>query len=931
MSDDTTALPEGLTLSTQPQPLALDGPALYAQGLQHLRTLARQTWTDHNLHDPGITVLELASHALADLAYRAALPLPDLLRRAPASAAETAEHTARRTQAQFHAPADALPNAPLTLADWRKLLIDLPDIKNAWVEPDTRPVLVADLAERRLRHDRPTHALWREVPLRGLLRVRVEFMERIRTAAQRDEVLRQVALVLQQHRSLCEDFTSVTPVRAQYFALCAEIELTDDASAVEAAAQLLFAAAQALAPAVQPRTLQQMLDRALPDGTPRTLPDCFDGPLLQHGFIDDTELQASVLPAELRLSDLMGVLTDVPGVRVLRDVVLNPLQRADEDDEDAVDVAPEDVRADAVPVANRWRVPVRPGRLPRLSLAQGRLVFSKRGIPLAGWNVVDIPEPVRTRLTQLREAARLRLETPLPLPAAPPLGVARDLAQYRSFQLDFPPLYGVGDTGLPGRPDAQRRAQVLQLKGYLLLFDQLMADRLALLAQAAQRHSVAAEDLAALRLAWQTQPEQQHALAAQVVRTTAVPMAQRSTEQQALALEKVYPEGVTASQLAGTLETAEQAAQRQLRTLDHLLARSGEDLRAYRDLIGTAFAASAAQQVADTVQVLQDIHPLARDRAQGYVQRAPATDWWNSSNTSGLELRLARLLGMPNATRRNLSTVSHDVYAEADTTPADEWRWRLRHRVSGQILLSATTHYASVEAARAEMMLAVQMGQDPGRYSRRSTSDGRFHFVITNAGGDDIARRIQYFETEALREEAIGALMAYLREHYSGEGLYVIEHLLLRPQAAGDPLMPICTDGDCGDCTDLDPYSYRVHVVLPAYAGRLQHAGYRQFVEETVRREMPAHVLPTVCFIDSDSMARLEAAYRRWIEMRAGADGAGERVARTQDLIDALLQAKNVYPQRRLFDCTADGDSAAPQPPFVLGRTALGSLPPATD
>ena len=929
MNSDLAPLPEGLTIGTAPVPLSLDSPALFAQGLQHLRALARHTWTDHNIHDPGITVLELLSYALADQAYRSALPLPDLLRRAPASVGETAAGTAQRTQAQFHAPTAALTTAPLTLPDWRKLLIDLPDVKNAWVEADTHAVLFADLAEHRLRRDRPRHDAWCEVPLRGLYRVRVEFMERITTPAQRTAVLRAVRHTLQEHRNLCEDFTTVAPVRAQYFSLCAEVELLEDASPVETAAQLLFAAAQTLAPAVRPCSLDELLSRPLPDGSARTLPDCHDGPLLVHGFIDDADLLASVLPTELHLSDLVGALMDVAGVRVLRDIVLNPLQRSDEDDEAAADAAPGDVVADAVPLANRWRVPVRPGRLPRLSLAQGRLVFSKRGIPLAGWNVAQMPPAVRTRLAALHEAERARLETPLPPPAPPDIGTARDLALYRSFQHDFPPLYGVGDTGLPGRPDAQRRAQALQLKGYLLFFDQLMADRMAMLAQAAQRFSVADADLDALRLAWLTQPGQQHVLAAQVVHTHAAPVAERSSEQQALALEKVYPDAVDAVQLAATLETAAEAATRQLHTLDHLLARSGEDLRAYRDIIGTTFAASAAQQVVDTAQVLREVNALAHDRAQGYVQGAPATDWWNSDNTSGLERRLARLLGMPDATRRNLSTVPHDVYAELDATPGDEWRWRLRHRISGQILLSSTTHYATVEAARAEMMLAIQMGQNPARYDRRTTSDGRFHFVVTDASGEEIGRRIHYVDSEARRDQMIGELIAYLREHYSGEGLYVIEHLLLRPLDAAGPLMPICSDARAGGndgCDDVDPYSYRLHVVLPAYAGRLQDEGFRAFVEDTVRREVPAHCLPTVCFIDSDSMARLEGAYRTWIEMHAGR--SGDPAALTQALIDALLQAKNVYPQRRLFDCTADGEAAAtPQPAFVLGRTALGSLP----
>ena len=36
-------------------------------------------WTDHNVHDPGITTLEMLGYALTDLGYRASFPIQDLL------------------------------------------------------------------------------------------------------------------------------------------------------------------------------------------------------------------------------------------------------------------------------------------------------------------------------------------------------------------------------------------------------------------------------------------------------------------------------------------------------------------------------------------------------------------------------------------------------------------------------------------------------------------------------------------------------------------------------------------------------------------------------------------------------------------------------------------------------------------------------------
>ena len=201
-------------------------------------------------------------------------------------------------------------------------------------------------------------------------------------------------------------------------------------------------------------------------------------------------------------------------------------------------------------------------------------------------------------------------------------------------------------------------------------------------------------------------------------------------------------------------------------------------------------------------------------------------------------------------------------------------------------------------------------------------SDGRHYFNIVDDSGEVLARRIQYWEAPAPMEAAIAELIDYINAHYGGEGMYVVEHILLRPREPGDPLLPICADAGDDDCADVDPYSHRLHVVLPAYAGRFQDFGFRSFVEQTIRAETPAHLLPTVCWIDTDDMARFERAWRDFLELHIG-DATARRHEKLQALIDALVGVKNVYPRRALFDCT--GDEA--KPPFVVGRTSLGRGP----
>lgn len=884
---------------------AFDARALFNDSLGEARRLSGALWTDHNTHDPGITTLELLCYALTELSYRHSLPIADRL-------AGDGDGSA-----QFFAPRDVLPNRALTELDWRKLVIDLPGVKNAWIEVVSDVLLYADLRRKLLRQTPPEHPQYQAVPLAGLYRVRVEFMDSVNTQAERNSVLADARRALESSRNLCEDFLEVRAVRAEYFSVCAELELTPDADVTEVAAQLLFDLSQVLAPPVPNHDLATLISRG------QTLADAFDGPLLENGFIADADLLASALPSEIHLSDVISAAMAVPGLRSVRSLTVNPLRRSDEADENAADADPTEVVADPVSVPNAWRVAVLPGRLPRLSLNQGRLVFYKRGLAVQGWNIADMPGPVAVRLAALREAARLAVETPMgTLTPALRLGHSRPLAAWDSVQRDFPALYGIGAAGLGRQATPQRQAQVLQFKGFLLLFDQLMADQLALLSQARLRLSVADTALKDLALRFGAGATAlPHVLASQAVDSV-------------VDAAKLYPPGPTATELPpdlvqtllDALEPPAAAAIRQHRLLDHLLARIAEDFSDYAGAMASAFATPDGRLIGDKARFLATAAEVTMNRAAAMRQRpASAGEIWNTDNVSGLERRLAALLGIADFSRRDLGLVSYEAYNEIDHVPdsVTEYRFRVRHNVTHNILLSSSTRYPTPEAARAEMVLAIERGQRPEGYQRRVNRLGRPYFNIIDAGGQVLARRIRYFSNRDSMEAAIAELMTYLQGHYGGEGLYVVEHLLLRPLQADDPLFSICADPGCDDCLDVDPYSYRLQIILPAYAGRFQNEGFRQFVEHTIRREVPAHILPTVCWVSPDDMSLFQVAWRDWL-MLAGGFSSTDRAVKLKALLQALVSVKNVYPVRALFDCIGDET----KPPFILGRASLGSEPP---
>jgi hypothetical protein len=167
---------------------------------------------------------------------------------------------------------------------------------------------------------------------------------------------------------------------------------------------------------------------------------------------------------------------------------------------------------------------------------------------------------------------------------------------------------------------------------------------------------------------------------------------------------------------------------------------------------------------------------------------------------------------------------------------------------------------------------------------------------------------------------AIDEVMEYLKVNYSDEGMYLIENILLRPEQNTDPFLPICPTPDCTDCAEIDPYSYRIHIILPAYSSRFSNMHFRRFAEEVIREETPAHILPKICWINQENMAELEKLYRDWIYLKAGVEKTN-REGKLRSFINKLFKVKSVYERQKLREC----DSGEDELKFILGRTALGT------
>jgi len=124
MSDTSKVLQKNPPLDA-----AQDFYRLRREGIGFIAQMGSRTWTDYNVHDPGITILEAVSYAITDLAYRIGWDIEDVLTPQIASSDPRQPY-----------PNQAFPTArsiltvnPVTANDFRRLLIDLSGVRNAWI------------------------------------------------------------------------------------------------------------------------------------------------------------------------------------------------------------------------------------------------------------------------------------------------------------------------------------------------------------------------------------------------------------------------------------------------------------------------------------------------------------------------------------------------------------------------------------------------------------------------------------------------------------------------------------------------------------------------------------------------------------------------------------------------------------------------------
>ncbi|HKJ40506.1 MAG TPA: hypothetical protein VKA27_00380 [Sunxiuqinia sp.] len=412
---------------------------LRKKGIAYIQELSGDVWTDYNSHDPGVTILEQLCYATTDLAFRTSLPIEDLLmpgKDLPVNAKANS----------FVAPSDILSSHPVTLADTRKMIIDhFDDIQNAWVVAGT--------------------GQGHQEEVRGMNRVEIlptmNLIHSLQASpAKKVTFLNQINQFLSENRNLGESFEPPLLLEPQLIHIDFDVYLKDQSDTEAILATLFLKLFEFIYSPIQYYNFEEMEEAGY------KMEQLYAGPKTAKGFIKNDSLGSRQTTIHVNeLQKLFSKIADVEKCEVQKIVSGGKSFTslvAEKDKFFHLDVdngSRNTVDSRMESIYSGLNVYVNNKKLPSINKKViNNLFFELWSKKYRGFSIGQFRD----------ESFHQALE-----------GTFRNPGEYYSIQHHFPIIYGIGKDGLSAHEPEERKAKAFQLKAYLMLFEQHMANHLS--------------------------------------------------------------------------------------------------------------------------------------------------------------------------------------------------------------------------------------------------------------------------------------------------------------------------------------------------------------------------------------------------------------------------------------------------------------------
>lgn len=740
---------------------------------------------------------------------------------------------------QFFEAAAILSSAPITISDYQKLIFDkYPQVLAIYIQAET----VLQSAQEQYTGRYQTSLVLYPAPIE-----------------QQQQVAKAVSTELNQHRNLAECFLPAKILQARAIALQARVHLQQASDAASVQAQIFHALQQFVLPRPVAHSFQVLQQQGWSGD------QIINGPRLQNGWIAERQpLQANLV---LRLTDLNKVIASVPGVAMLEGLRFS-----------------EDPQLDYLALSADQYASFYPG--------SDFLLFSNQSqVQADAYRYQGELQLNLLKSNHLAQNVNAKVELLPKLPA----GQFRDIESYYSIQNTFPEIYAIGHNSLESDAPSYRVAAARQLKAYLLVYDQLLANQFSQLAHLGDLFAFTPKSKSRKKTSeW---PEQQDFAQTYYTQTLyTVPDVRnllRGCDQFAYEFDTQKSQSLRERQswrrfvefayneyaygLHKASETQDDAEQRREMFLNHLLARQGYDCHAYDAVLqaGAYYGTARRSRIIKKTVWLQNEQLLSYHRYQGF-------DWAAARQIQDLasyEKQQILAASQPRKTTTDSATVSAKTPAYPEINgQIDLTRIWAQHKLRSQDLAD----YASLEcrldqilnlrpyllqladALESVLQDAVFMQwllRDPQKVSQIYLPAAQLY--LQAQGQIDVVCASLELDTQqlvrvagALKERATAddyrkliSQLRWLAEQR--HGLILIETILLLNDT---------TEPDAS----LAPYFQNVVLIFPDYVWRFGSTQFQANLQFLLRQFMPLHLDLEIKLCSANLCKALIQAYTLW-------------------------------------------------------------------
>jgi hypothetical protein len=414
---------QGYILDT-PLPISQNFQALKDRALAYIQSHSDYHWTNFNPSDPGVTILDQLCYALTELGYCNDFSIQDIL---------TNRNGRLNLDNQFYLPGEILTTSPITPPDYKKYIIDgVANVINVVFQPNPLQPKFASVYDTYL-----------------LINPDVSEQSPVQTGTDPLKYTCYSAFTyLNKARNICELFNLPVPLKTKKYGLSGSIEIENTDQLATLLQSINTAISNYIFAPIIPKSYNQPAINSQQTDT------IFEGPQLKNGWIATDMLGKK--KNTLTIYEIIQLIEGVKGICSVTELHFT-------------DILTDKIQCDP----------------DQLFLIDPTVSFTSHQLHFICNNVQVDPDTYSADTSTQSDhsfESNILFGTSIDIRTDIPKSEFKDINSYYSIQNTFPEIYAVGQESIVAGASEFQIAQSRQLKGYLTLFDQLLANQFSQLA-----------------------------------------------------------------------------------------------------------------------------------------------------------------------------------------------------------------------------------------------------------------------------------------------------------------------------------------------------------------------------------------------------------------------------------------------------------------